>query len=117
MIEKSSKAKTPATLGSAVGALLASTCCILPLLLVSLGVTGTWIGDLTVLEPYKYVISAVTAGFLATGFWIVYQKQYDECAEDCRTPTQDRFIKLVLWISTGLILISLTVDLWAPFFY
>ena len=117
MIEQSSKAKTPAALGSAAGALLASTCCILPLLLVSLGVTGTWIGGLTALDPYKYAISAVTAGFLATGFWVVYRKQDGECTDGCRTPTKDRFIKLMLWSATGLILLSLTVDLWAPLFY
>ena len=41
-----------ATLGLA-GAFLASACCIVPLVLVTLGISGAWIGNLTALEPYK----------------------------------------------------------------
>ena len=37
--------------GGVVGAILASTCCIAPLLLLMLGVSGAWIGNLTALEP------------------------------------------------------------------
>jgi hypothetical protein len=39
-----------AALGLA-GAFLASACCILPLALVTLGISGAWIGNLTALEP------------------------------------------------------------------
>ena len=39
--------------GGALGAILASSCCIVPLLLLSLGISGAWIGNLTALEPYK----------------------------------------------------------------
>lgn len=36
-----------------LAAILASTCCLGPLVLVALGVSGAWIGNLTVLEPYR----------------------------------------------------------------
>jgi mercuric ion transport protein len=36
----------------ALAALLASTCCLGPLVLVLLGFCGAWIGNLTLLEPY-----------------------------------------------------------------
>ncbi|MDP1346390.1 mercuric transporter MerT family protein, partial [Klebsiella pneumoniae] len=36
-----------------LAAILASTCCLGPLLLVALGFSGAWIGNLTVLEPYR----------------------------------------------------------------
>jgi len=36
-----------------VAAILASTCCLGPLILVLLGFSGAWIGNLTVLEPYR----------------------------------------------------------------
>ena len=39
--------------GSVLGAVAMSSCCILPLALFSLGVTGAWIGNLTALYPYK----------------------------------------------------------------
>src|SRR5262245_16002083 len=43
--------------GGLVGALAASSCCILPLLLFSLGVSGAWIGNLTRLAPYQRILS------------------------------------------------------------
>jgi len=39
--------------GSLAGALAASSCCILPLVLFSLGVSGAWIGNFTRLAPYQ----------------------------------------------------------------
>ena len=38
-----------------LAALLASTCCLGPLVLVTLGFGGAWIGNLTALEPYRPV--------------------------------------------------------------
>src|SRR3546814_19557080 len=45
--------------GGVVGAILASTCCIAPLLLLMLGVSGAWMGNLKALEPYKHYAAAV----------------------------------------------------------
>src|SRR3546814_9143726 len=39
--------------GALIGAGLASACCVVPLLLVMLGISGAWIANLTALEPYK----------------------------------------------------------------
>ncbi|MBE0974886.1 mercuric transport protein, partial [Escherichia coli] len=36
-----------------LAAILASTCCLGPLILVALGFSGAWIGNLTALEPYR----------------------------------------------------------------
>ena len=55
--------------GGMLGAFLASSCCIVPLVLISLGVSGAWIGQLTALEPYKPLFLLVAIGFLAAGFW------------------------------------------------
>lgn len=40
-----------ALLAGGLAALLASTCCLGPLVLVTLGFSGAWIGNLTALEP------------------------------------------------------------------
>ena len=42
-----------------LAALLASTCCLGPLVLISLGFFGAWIGNLKVLQPYNPVFIAV----------------------------------------------------------
>ena len=48
-----------------VAAILASTCCLGPLVLVALGFSGAWIGNLTLLEPYRplFIGAALTALF------------------------------------------------------
>ena len=39
--------------GGILGAIAASSCCIAPLVLFSLGISGAWIGNLTALAPYQ----------------------------------------------------------------
>ncbi len=48
-----------------LAAILASTCCLGPLVLVALGFSGAWIGNLTVLEPYRplFIGAALVALF------------------------------------------------------
>ncbi len=43
-----------------LAAVLASTCCLGPLVLVALGISGAWIGNLTVLEPYRPIFIGAT---------------------------------------------------------
>lgn len=50
--------------GGILGALAASSCCIVPLVLFGLGIGGAWIGNLTALAPYKPLFVAATAGVL-----------------------------------------------------
>lgn len=105
--------------GSVIGAILASSCCIGPLVLLTLGVSGAWIGNLTALEPYKPYFIAVTLVFLGLGFWQVYFKPKKACEEGsyCARPNSSRVTKAALWIATGLVLLAVTIDYWAPFFY
>lgn len=44
------------------GALLASSCCIAPLVLVTLGVSGAWIGALSAMAPYQPLFAASARG-------------------------------------------------------
>src|SRR5258708_39987133 len=65
--------------GSLLGALAASSCCILPLVLFSLGVTGAWIGNLTQLAPYHSYIVAATLAFLGYGYCLVFPSVQTDC--------------------------------------
>lgn len=105
--------------GSALGAIAMSSCCILPLALFSLGVTGAWIGNLTALYPYKAYFFVATAAFLIAGFWKVYRKpKAVECAGDsyCASPASDRLVKSALWASTVLVVAALVYPYAAPLF-
>lgn len=101
------------------GALIASSCCVAPLLLVTLGISGAWIGNLTALEPYKPYFIAATIILLGAGFWYVHFKPKKACEEGsyCARPSSARITKSALWFATLLVIISATVDFWAPLFY
>jgi mercuric ion transport protein len=116
--EREDKGKLVATL-SVVTAILASSCCILPLLFIMLGISGSWIGNLTAMEPYKPYFIAITLVFLGLGFWKVYFKANKNCEEDtyCAKPSSDKITKIILWSATGMILLAATIDYWAPYFY
>ncbi len=105
--------------GGVIGALIASSCCIVPLVLVSLGISGTWIGSLTALEPYKPLFLAVTALVLAAGYWHVYFRPKQACEDGsyCARPASGLITKSALWTATALALSSATIDFWAPLFY
>lgn len=104
--------------GGVIGAVLASTCCIAPLLLLTLGVTGAWIGNLTALAPYQGYFIAITLVFLATGFWHVYWKPKKACdaRSYCASPASDRVVKIALWVATALIAAALGVNFILPYF-
>ncbi len=105
--------------GSVLGAVLASSCCIGPLVLVSLGVSGAWIGNLTALEPLKPYFLATTLVLLGLGFWQVHFRKKPACEEGsyCARPESGLVTKTALWIATILVALAATVDLWAPWFY
>lgn len=106
-------------IASVVGAFLAASCCVVPLVLVTLGVSGAWIGSLSALEPYKPYFAVVTLGLLGLGFWQVYFKSKEDCEEGtyCAKPSSSRITKGALWVATVLVLLALSIDYWAPLFY
>ena len=105
--------------GGVTGAILASACCVAPLLLLMLGVSGAWIGNLTALEPYKPLFATVALIFIGLGFWQVYFKTKPACDEGsyCARPESALITKSVLWFSTVLVGLALTINWWASLFY
>jgi mercuric ion transport protein len=93
-----------AAVGGVLGALAASACCILPLVLFGVGIGGVWIGNLTALAPYQPIFVAFTVVVLVWGFWRVYRPQR-ACAEGetCARPLPNRVVKAGLWLATALI--------------
>ena len=105
--------------GGVIGAVLASACCVAPLMLLTLGISGAWIGTLTALEPYKPYFAIVALVFIGLGFRQVYFKAKPTCVDGsyCAKPQSALITKTALWIATVLVVLALTIDLWAPFFY
>jgi mercuric ion transport protein len=102
--------------GGVLGALAASSCCIVPLILFGLGVSGAWIGNLTRLAPYQPCFIAATLGFLGAGYWLIYRGSQRQCAEGeaCAGPLPNRLVKAALVVATVLVLAALGFDFIAP---
>jgi len=116
--EQATSRKRLVAAGGLIGAILASSCCVAPLLLLTLGVSGAWMGNLTALAPYQGYFIAATLVFLGAGFWYVYFKPKKACEDDsyCASPQSDRVIKVALWVATVLVVLALSVNLLVPFF-
>ena len=97
---------------------MASSCCILPLALFGLGVSGAWIGNFTRLAPYQPYFIAVALAFLAYGYWLVYRFSTRACSdgEVCARPLPNRIVKASLILATILIVAALGLDFLAPLF-
>lgn len=109
--------------GSVIGAILASSCCILPLALLSLGIGGAWMSNLTALEPYQPYFLIATVVMLGAGFYNVYRKPKNACSADacgtdgyCVTPLAARVIKVALRSATALVVLVLAWPYVAPLF-
>ena len=102
--------------GGILGALAASSCCVVPLVLFSLGISGAWMGNLTALTPYKPYFIALTLALLGYGYYLVYRKPKVACADGaaCAKPLPNRVVKGSLWFATALVLIAFAWPLIIP---
>ena len=101
-----------------LAALLASTCCLGPLVLLALGLSGAWIGNLTRLEPYRpfFIAGALVALFFA-GRRIFRPAQACQPGEMCAVPRARRIYKILFGIVSALVLVALVYPYVAKFFY
>ncbi|MEW6319806.1 MAG: mercuric ion transporter MerT [Acidobacteriota bacterium] len=101
-----------------VAAILASACCLGPLVLLMLGVSGAWIGNLTALEPYRPFFIGVALIALAFAYRRVFRPAA-ACApgEVCAVPQVRTTYKLLFGLVVGLVLIAVSYPYIAPFFY
>ncbi len=104
--------------GGMLGALAASSCCLVPLALFGIGVGGAWIGYLTRLAPYQPYFLGVAAVCLGLGFWLRHRSTKVACAQDemCARPVPSRIVTMGFVVASILILAVLALDFFVPFF-
>ena len=66
-----SRGELVAKIGTVVSAIMASSCCWLPVLLLAVGVSGA--GIASTLQAYRPVFMGVTFGFLGMAFYFTYR--------------------------------------------
>lgn len=106
--------------GGIVAAVLASACCLGPLVLVMAGVSGAWISNLTLLEPYRPVFIGVTLVFMGFAWRQIYRAPAAaECEPGtlCALPQTNRVYRVMFWVVSALLLLALGFPYLAPFFY
>jgi len=105
--------------GAVVAAIAASACCVGPLILMFLGISGAWIGTLTALTPYQPIFITVSIILLGLSFYKTYKKPKEECAPGsyCANPVAKRFNRIVLWIFTAVIAGLLVFPYAAPYVF
>ena len=115
-------AQTPTGKGAlaagGLSAILASACCLGPLVLIALGFSGAWIGNLTVLEPYRPVFIGVALLALYFAYRRIYRPAADcKPGDVCAIPQVKTTYKAIFWIVATLVLIALVFPYFAPLFY
>ena len=103
-----------------IAALLSSACCLGPLVLVSLGVSGAWISNLTLLEPYRWAFIAAALGFMGYAGLRIYRPRPVAGCEPgtaCALPQSNRVYRAVFWIVAALVLAAIVFPLFLPLFY
>ena len=106
-----------ATAGSLFGALAMTSCCILPLVLVSFGVGGVWIAQLTALYAYKWYTFAAASAFIGWGFWRVHRAEAGECRDGtvCARPVNRKLMKASLWLAAVVTAVAMIFPYITPY--
>jgi len=107
-----------ALVAGGLAAILASVCCLGPLVLVTIGVSGAWIANLSLLEPYRpiFIGVALVALFFA-GRTIFRPVEACKPGEVCAIPQVRATYKLIFWIVAALVLVALSFPYVVPLFY
>lgn len=107
-----------ALIAGGLAAILASTCCLGPLVLITLGVSGAWISNLTALEPYRPIFIGVALAALFFAWRRIYRSaQTCKPGEVCAIPQVRSTYKLIFWGVAALVLATLGFPYVMPFFY
>jgi mercuric ion transport protein len=104
-------------IGTVLAAIGASLCCVGPLLLISLGIGGAWIGSLSSMETVRPFFMILTVLFIWLGFDKLYLTE-SRCEEGdaCASPEVLRRQRLLFWIGSLLVLLLLAFPWYGPYF-
>lgn len=104
-------------IGGILAAIGAGVCCVGPLVLLLLGISGSWIGNLTAFEPYRPVFVLFVVLLFSYSGWKIY-RPVDECKADtaCAVPATQQRRKVIFWLSALTALILVTSNYWILWF-
>lgn len=98
------KSQQATLVGSVLSAVLASVCCLGPIVLAVLGISGA--GFILKFEAYRPYFAALAVLLLGTAFYLTYKRKPAARCEPgtlCANPKSDRLNRIVLWIASVLV--------------
>lgn len=114
------RAEKATLVGGALAAFGASVCCLGPLVLVAIGVSGAWIGSLAALEAYRPIFIGAAVVMLAFAWRRIYRTRVAAaCSPDgpCALPRANGIYRAMFWIVSALVLLALVFPYIVPYFY
>jgi len=102
---------------SIIAGITASACCLGPLVLLMLGISGSWISNLTAMAPYRPIFIGITLLFLGLAFRKLYLVP-QSCAVDvpCTQPANLHKQRFVFWLVTTMVTAMIAFPWYAPLF-
>lgn len=101
--------------GSMAGGMLASACCIGPVVFAILGVSGAAFAHR--LEPLRPYLLVLSYALLASAFYLTYRTKEPACGpgEECELPRVNRAGKAMLWIAAVVVVLSTSFPWYAEY--
>lgn len=99
--------------GSVVAAIAAGLCCVGPLVLLLLGIGGSWVANLTAFEPYRPIFIVVVIALLSWAGWQVF-RPIEQCEPGsvCAVPQQRKRYQILFVITALIALVLVTSQYW-----
>ena len=108
-----SRLQNAAATGGLLSAVAAWSCCMLPLVLFTLGASGPWIGTLVRLAPYQPYFIAAAVVCLGCGYWLMHHSSSQKSAAACSTRSASKFVNPALIVATILVVTAIAFNfLW-----
>jgi len=103
----SNKSKSPTLFaaGSIFAAIIASFCCILPIVFALTGFSI--LGASALFDAWRPYLLGLTFGLLTLGFYFFYRPRRAQCApcSACAMPVTNRSGRLMLWLATAVVVL------------
>lgn len=102
-------------IGGVLAAVGASLCCVGPFVLLTLGISGAWIGNLTLLESYRPVFIVIVMLLFGWAGWQIYRPVAAcEPGTACAIRQTRKRRRVIFWITAIIALVLVTSSYWIP---
>jgi mercuric ion transport protein len=111
------RAQSATLAGSLVSGVLSSACCLGPLVLSLLGVSGAAFAQR--FEPFRPYLLLLTYGLLGGAFYLTYRPGQADCTpgESCEMPRASRVGRIMLWVSTVIVLLATLFPVYSVYLF